>query len=151
MRDALSARGGTPSELEKVNWIKMRVFDIQDPDGHRLWFGQSFQQPSPAPDPLRQLRQILPELPLDDVPAGVAYYRDVLGFKINYAQHDLGVMDRDDITIILIARTKRHTGIGSCYAYVRDADALHAELLARARTFSVSQSATPGVSAIFTC
>jgi predicted enzyme related to lactoylglutathione lyase len=131
MRDALSARGGKPSELEKVNWIKMRMFDIGDPDGHRLWFGQSFQQPSPGPDPLRQLRKSLPELPLDDVPAGVAYYRDVLGFKINYSQHDLGVMDRDNITILLIARTARHTGIGSCYVYVRDADTLHAELLAR--------------------
>jgi uncharacterized glyoxalase superfamily protein PhnB len=128
---ALSARGGTPSELEKVNWIKMRMFEIQDPDGHRLWFGQSFQEPSPEPDPLRQLRKALPELPLDDVPAGVEYYRGVLGFKVNYAQHDLGVMDRDSITILLIARTKRHTGIGSCYVYIRDADALHAELLSR--------------------
>ncbi len=30
----------------------------------------------------------------------------------------------------LIARTPRHTGIGSFYVYVRDADALHAELRA---------------------
>ena len=55
----------------------------------------------------------------------------MLGFKVNYAQHDLGVMDRDDVTILLIARTARHTGIGSCYVYVRDADILHAELLAK--------------------
>jgi catechol 2,3-dioxygenase-like lactoylglutathione lyase family enzyme len=131
MRDAVSARGGQPSELEKVNWIKMRVFEIHDPDGHRLWFAQSFQQPSPARDPHRQLRRALPEMPLNNVPAGISYYRDVLGFKINHAQHDLGVMDRDDITIVLIARTEQHSGIGSCYVYVRDANALHAELLAR--------------------
>jgi uncharacterized glyoxalase superfamily protein PhnB len=131
MRDAVIARGGMPSELEKVNWIKMRMFEIRDPDGHALWFGQSFQQPSPERDPLRQLRKALPQLPVDDVPAAVAYYRDVLGFRVNYAQHDLGVMDRDDITILLIARTQRHTGIGSCYVYIRDADALHAELLGR--------------------
>jgi predicted enzyme related to lactoylglutathione lyase len=130
-QQVLSARGGTPGELEKVNWIKMRMFEIQDPDGHKLWFGQSFQESSPEPDPLRQLRGALPELPLDDVPAGVAYYRDVLGFKVNHAQHDLGVMDRDAVTVLLIARTERHTGIGSCYVYIRDADALHAELLAR--------------------
>ena len=40
-------------------------------------------------------------------------------------------MDRDDNTILLIVRTGRHSGIGSCYVYLRDADALHAELLAK--------------------
>ncbi len=108
----------------------MRMFEIRDPDGHGLWFGQSFHQPSPDPGPQGQLEKALPELPTNDVPAAVAYYRDVLGFHINYAQHDIGVMDRNDVTILLIARTERHTGIGSCYVYVRDADALHAELLA---------------------
>jgi uncharacterized glyoxalase superfamily protein PhnB len=131
MHDAVSAAGGAPSDLEKVNWIKMRMFEIRDPDGHTLWFGQSFHQPSPGADSLKQLRRALPQLPLDDVSAGVAYYRDVLGFKVNYAQHDLGVMDRDAVTILLIARTTEHRGIGSCYVYVRDADALYAELLAK--------------------
>jgi len=131
LHDAAMARGGKPSELEKVNWIKMRVFQIHDPDGHTLWFGQSFQEPEQGKDPLRQLHQMLPELPLSDVAAGVAYYQQVLGFRINYVQHDLGVMDRDDVTIVLIARTDKHTGIGSCEAYVRDADALYAELAAR--------------------
>ena len=77
------------------------------------------------------LEKIMPELPCDDVPAAVAYYRDVLGFAVNYAQDDIGVMDRDAARILLIARTPRHTGIGSCYVYVSDADALHAELVAR--------------------
>lgn len=131
LRDAVIAGGGHPSELEQVNWIKMRVFQVHDPDGHTLWFGQSFQEPEPAKDPLRQLRQMLPELPLTDVAAGVAYYQEVLGFKINYAQENFGVMDRDDVTILLIARTDQHAGIGSCEAYVRDADALYAELVAR--------------------
>jgi uncharacterized glyoxalase superfamily protein PhnB len=76
------------------------------------------------------LRKIMPELPLDDVPAGVAYYRDVLGFQVNHQQHDIGVMDRDRVRLLLIARTERHAGIGSCYVYVEDADTLHAELRA---------------------
>jgi len=109
----------------------MRIFQIHDPDGHTLWFGQSFQEPEQGKDPLRQLHQMLPELPLNDVAASVAYYQRVLGFRINYVQHDLGVMDRDDVTVVLIARTDKHTGIGSCEAYVRDADALYAELVAR--------------------
>jgi predicted enzyme related to lactoylglutathione lyase len=107
----------------------MEMFEVRDPDGHALWFGQSFQQPDlPVPPPM--LRQVLPELPLDDVARGVAYYRDVLGFKINYAGDGIGVMDRDSVTLVLIARTERHKGIGSCYVYIRDADALHAELVA---------------------
>lgn len=74
------------------------------------------------------LQKIMPELPLDDVAAGIDYYEEVLGFTINYQQEDLGVMDRDAVRVLLIARTKRHTGIGSAYVYVSDADALHAEL-----------------------
>jgi uncharacterized glyoxalase superfamily protein PhnB len=77
------------------------------------------------------MRQALPELPFDDVAAAVAYYRDVLGFRINYQQDDLGVMYRDAVTLLLIARTERHTGIGSAYIYIEDADALHAELKAK--------------------
>jgi uncharacterized glyoxalase superfamily protein PhnB len=41
------------------------------------------------------------------------------------------VLDRDDVTVLLIARTEKHTGIGATYVYVRDADALHAELVAK--------------------
>lgn len=79
----------------------------------------------------KMLQKIMPELPQSDVPAAVAHYRDVLGFEINHAQETLGVMDRDGMRILLIARTERHTGIGSAYAYVRDADELHAELTAK--------------------
>jgi predicted enzyme related to lactoylglutathione lyase len=130
LHGAVAARGGDPSDLENVNWIRMRVFQVCDPDGHTLWFGQSFALPTT--DNRGQLERLLPELPLSDVAAGVAYYQSVLGFHINYyAQGDIGVMDRDEVTLLLITRTARHTGFASCYAYVRDADALHAELSER--------------------
>jgi catechol 2,3-dioxygenase-like lactoylglutathione lyase family enzyme len=130
MHAAIRARGGAPSEPEKVNWIKMRMFEIRDPDGHTLWFGQSYDQPH-QPGVSAMMRQALPELPFDDVAAAVTYYRDVLGFRINYQQPDLGVMYRDAVTLLLIARTGRHTGIGSAYIYIEDADALYAELRAK--------------------
>lgn len=99
MRDAVLARGGTPSELEKANWIKMEVFEIRDPDGHTLWFAQSFQQPDAArPEPM--LEKALPELPHSNVKAGIAHYLDVLGFRINYAQDDFGVLFRDDVNCL---------------------------------------------------
>jgi uncharacterized glyoxalase superfamily protein PhnB len=130
MHARVRARGASPTELENVNWIKMRMFEVRDPDGHTLWFGQSYDEPD-APIPGRMCQKIMPELPLDDVPAGVAYYRDVLGFRVNYAQDDIGVMDRDAVRLLLIARTEQHTGIGSAYVYVQDADALYAELRAK--------------------
>jgi uncharacterized glyoxalase superfamily protein PhnB len=68
---------------------------------------------------------------VDDVPGAVTYYRDVLGFTVNYAQHDIGVMDRDKVTLLLIARTESHTGIGSCTVYIENADELHAELVSK--------------------
>ena len=75
------------------------------------------------------LNQALPELPVDDAAAAVRYYRDVLGFTVNYEQDDLGVLDRDDIRLLLLKRTPEHTGIGSAYIYVRDADTLYQELV----------------------
>jgi catechol 2,3-dioxygenase-like lactoylglutathione lyase family enzyme len=129
MRDAVRARGGAPSELEKANWIKMQVFEIRDPDGHTLWFAQSFQQPDAArPEPM--LKEVLPELPHSNVKAGIAHYLDVLGFKINYARDDFGVLYRDEVTVLLIPRSDAHKGISSCYVYIQDADALYAELRA---------------------
>lgn len=129
---AMRARGGTPSEVERVNWIKMQMFEIRDPEGNVLWFGQTYHQgqesPSRRGSQPHGLRQALPELPFDNVPAGVAYYVHVLGFRINYQQHDLGVMDRDAITVLLIARTEQHKGIGSFEAHVADVDSLYAEL-----------------------
>jgi uncharacterized glyoxalase superfamily protein PhnB len=73
----------------------------------------------------------MPELPLADVAAGVKHYRDVLGFSVNYEKQGFAVMDRDRARILLITRTERHNGIASCYVYVADADALHAEFVAK--------------------
>jgi catechol 2,3-dioxygenase-like lactoylglutathione lyase family enzyme len=128
--DILAARGANPTVPEDVNWIKMRMIEIRDPDGNTLWFGNGFGGANIA-RPRHLLRQVMPEMPCHDVSAAVAFYRDTLGFEVNYQQHDLGVMDRDGLRVLLIARTRKHTGIGSCYFYVTDADALHAELTAK--------------------
>jgi catechol 2,3-dioxygenase-like lactoylglutathione lyase family enzyme len=132
---ACRARGASPSEIEKVNWIKMRMFEVRDPDGNVLWFGQSYHKGQDSPSRRdaqpHGLRQALPELPFDNVPAAVRYYCDVLGFRINYQQDDLAVMDRDAITVLLIARTEQHKGIGSFGTYVSDVDALYSELTAK--------------------
>jgi predicted enzyme related to lactoylglutathione lyase len=132
---AIRARGGSPSDIERVNWIKMQMFEIRDPDGNVLWFGQSYHKDQDSPSRRdgqpQGLRQALPALPFDNVPVAVAYYRDVLGFHINYQQADLGVMDRDAITVLLIARTTEHKGIGSFEIYVSDADALYEEFSAK--------------------
>jgi len=130
MHSAIRRRGGDPSHLENVNWLKMRVFHVRDPDGHMLWFGQSYHQESPA-RPHGMFRKVMPELPVDDVRASVRHYTDVLGFKVNYEQSDIGVLDRDEVRLLVVARTPRHVGIGSAYFYVRDVDALYSELLGK--------------------
>jgi len=130
LRTEIASRGGIASALESVNWIKMRMFEVRDPDGHALWFGTSFHVDG-MQKPRGQLEQALPQLPVDDLAGAVVHYCDVLGFRINYQQHDLGVMYRDAITLLLIQRTPKHTGIGSCGFYIADADALHAELTAK--------------------
>lgn len=134
MYTALKERGAEPTEPERVNWIKMEMFEVRDPDGHRLWYGQSFHEPyldMHTPPGRGQLRQIMPAFPFSDVPAAVSHYRDVLGFSVNYQQHDLGVMDRDEVRILLVARTADRTGSAGCCVYIQAADALYAELLAK--------------------
>ncbi|WP_315822816.1 VOC family protein [Paraflavitalea speifideaquila] len=134
MQEAIAARGGKTSRPEKVNWIKINFFEVRDPDGHILWFGKSYHEfyaDVHTEVGKGQLRTIMPCMPLSNIPAGIAWYRDVLGFSINYQQHDLGVMDRDSIRLLLIARSPQHNGIGSCAFYIHDADALYTELLAK--------------------
>ncbi len=134
MHAAIAASGGQATRPEKVNWIKVELFEVRDPDGHTLWFGKSYHEfyaDLHTEAGKGQLRKIMPSLPLSNVPAGVAYYRDVLGFSVNYQQHNLGVMDRDEVRLLLTARTPPSTGIGSCCVYIRNADTLYEELLAR--------------------
>jgi catechol 2,3-dioxygenase-like lactoylglutathione lyase family enzyme len=71
------------------------------------------------------------EISVSDLERSARFYRDVLGFSVNYAQDDIGVMDRDTTRVLLVARTSRHSGIGSCYFYVHDVDALHSELVGK--------------------
>jgi predicted enzyme related to lactoylglutathione lyase len=86
---------------------------------------------SSAPAAHQKFEKIMPEIPLADVAAGVAHYRDVLGFSVNYQMDGFAVIDRDRARILLITKTAQHNGIASCYVYVADADALHAELTAK--------------------
>lgn len=139
-RAAVVARGATASELVRVNWIKMRMFEVRDPEGNVLWFGQSYHENQESPSRRgaqpHGLWQALPELPFVDVAAAVDHYRTVLGFRINYQQDDLGVMDRDAVTVLLIQRTKEHKGIGSCEMFVADVDELYRELVSKGANVS---------------
>ena len=55
----------------------------------------------------------------------IVHGQDLDGYSVREADHD------DWISQTEIGRALRHTGIGSCYVYVRDADAPHAELIAK--------------------
>jgi catechol 2,3-dioxygenase-like lactoylglutathione lyase family enzyme len=127
MHSAVRARGIAASELVKVNWVKMRMFEIRDPDGNTLWFGQSYDKPD-AVHANPMFEKALPRLPLSNLAAGIAHYRDVLGFRVNYEDANVGVVFRDQVTVLLIRRGEAYKGIGSAYFYIEDADKLCAEM-----------------------
>lgn len=130
MRAELLSRGASVSAVCAVNVLKLHVCTLIDPDGHALWFGTSYHHETPAPPP-PIVTKIMPSFPCHDVPASVTYYRETLGFSVNYAQDAIGVMDRDHARILLVTRTPEMTGVSACYLYVRDADLLHAQLTER--------------------
>jgi catechol 2,3-dioxygenase-like lactoylglutathione lyase family enzyme len=71
-----------------------------------------------------------------DIAAGLAHYRDVLGFTVAFEYGDptyYACLCRDEVSLHLIATsgTKRAPGNGAICVFVKDVDALHAELLAR--------------------
>lgn len=43
---AVRSRGGKPSDLSVADfWMRMKMFEIEDPDHHTLWFGQRTNEP----------------------------------------------------------------------------------------------------------
>ena len=74
-------------------------------------------------------------LTVKDIAASIAHYRDVLGFSVTFQWGEpafYACLCRDEVNIHLIAaeRTKRLPGNGAICLFVRDVDALHAELAA---------------------
>jgi uncharacterized glyoxalase superfamily protein PhnB len=71
-----------------------------------------------------------------DVPASIAYYRDVLGFQAVFTYGEpvfYGGVERGDVIIHFQAahRTQRMAGQGAANVFVTEVDALYDELLAR--------------------
>ena len=73
---------------------------------------------------------------VSDIAKSIAYYRDALGFAVTfqYGQPEFyACLCRDDVALHLLAaqETKRLPGQGAVCVFVRDVDAVHAELSAR--------------------
>jgi catechol 2,3-dioxygenase-like lactoylglutathione lyase family enzyme len=71
-----------------------------------------------------------------DIAASTAHYRDALGFSVTfeYGQPAFYVcLCRDEVSLHLLAdrQTRRLPGNGGLCIFVRDVDAVHAELAAR--------------------
>lgn len=131
MRERLSAKGMICSALQKVNWIKMEMFSVTDPDGHQLWFGKSFHleyEIMHSGEYDGQARQIMPTFFCRNVPDAVKYYVASLGFSVNYQQHDFAVLDRDKVRVLLAHGNDQNTGSGACCIYIYNADDLYEEL-----------------------
>lgn len=83
-----------------------------------------------------------PYFPVADVALSAAYYKDVLGFDVEYAAGDppqFAICSRDDLAIMfrrvaapeLIRPNESQGGTWDAFFWVDDAIALHAELVER--------------------
>jgi catechol 2,3-dioxygenase-like lactoylglutathione lyase family enzyme len=73
---------------------------------------------------------------VSDIERSLAHYRDVLGFSVTFEYGDptsYVCLCRDEVALHLIAarRTSRLPGNGAICVFVRDVDAVHAELAER--------------------
>lgn len=80
------------------------------------------------------LHQALPSFTCADVPKAVAWYRDVLGFRVTWSDGHGAVLDRDRITLLVGERKPGGIQASRSYLYIRDANLWHAELTRRGVT-----------------
>ncbi len=79
-----------------------------------------------------QLHQPTPELPVADVKAAQAYYRDTLGFEISWFHEDAqkGAVSHGDCAIFFQETEEPITPV-VLWIFSDDVDAAHADLVAR--------------------
>jgi uncharacterized glyoxalase superfamily protein PhnB len=85
---------------------------------------------STASVPTVTLGRCTPILRVADLDASVAYYTEVLGFRIDWGDRNFLQVSRDDAVLMLSKGDQGHAGTW-VWVGVSDADALHAEILAR--------------------
>ena len=73
---------------------------------------------------------------VNDIARSVAYYRDALGFDVTFQYGEppfYACLCRDEVALHLLAasKTKRLPGDGGICIFVKDVDAVHAELIER--------------------
>lgn len=93
------------------------------------------------PNPLQLLRSA-PYFPVADIKGAMAHYEGVLGFQHEYVGGDppqFAILSRDGLAVMLrqvtsrddISPNERQGGTWDVFFWVRDAQALYAELLAK--------------------
>ncbi|HEX8152218.1 MAG TPA: VOC family protein [Thermoanaerobaculia bacterium] len=73
---------------------------------------------------------VTPILRVADFDASVAYYVDILGFKLEWSVDKFGCVRRGEVTLMLCEGSQGHAGTW-VYVSVSDADALYDELRGR--------------------
>ena len=73
---------------------------------------------------------------VSDIAKSIVYYRDALGFDVTFEYDDptfYTCLCRDEVALHLLAadKTKQLPGHGGLCVFVRDVDAVHAELVER--------------------
>jgi uncharacterized glyoxalase superfamily protein PhnB len=73
---------------------------------------------------------------VSDIAKSIAYYGDALGFQVTFQYGEplfYACLSRDEVALHLLAasKTKQLPGHGSICVFVKDVDAIHAELVKR--------------------
>jgi catechol 2,3-dioxygenase-like lactoylglutathione lyase family enzyme len=74
------------------------------------------------------LEGLMPEMPVRDVRSAVEFYRDVLGFSVDYMYGDspvYAIVKRDNVRLALLEARNSDPGDGRCYIFVREIDAYY--------------------------
>ena len=77
-----------------------------------------------------QFEHVTPILRVADFEASVAYYVDILGFKLQWSVDKFGCVRRGEVALMLCEGSQGHAGTW-VYVSVSDADALYEELRGR--------------------
>src|SRR4051812_3221214 len=71
------------------------------------------------------LEGVMPEMPVRDVRSAVDYYRDVLGFDVDYMYGDspvYAIVKRDSVRLALLEARDSKPGDGRCYIFAKAID-----------------------------
>jgi len=125
--------GGERGELVNAQSaipVSENVLDYRNPSTPAAPRGAGEVEPEPVNMPKWELKGIMPEMPVSDVAAAVAFYCNTLDFQQQFFHPPAyAIVQRDHVQIALLGTWSGATpGTGRCYAFVQNIDSYYADI-----------------------